>query len=171
MKRVFTSRAPIQVVSSFFRTLLQAIRDQQQLPSDLKIPSKAWNLLPKEAWDVFIQEHAKLLPTSTSNPTSPPSNSMPKQYGGVRQTHHTDTAHVDTMDTIKAADDLDTSSDEDTEETAWELACVLHSHKATHQAACFLGMTTTVPHTLSDRTVCVGVNPSKVCSLVSRLSP
>ena len=29
-----------------FHTLLQAIHDQQ-LPDDLKIPSKAWNLLPK----------------------------------------------------------------------------------------------------------------------------
>ena len=85
-----------------FRTLLQAIRNQQQLPDDLKIPSKAWNLLPKEAWDVFIQEHTKLLPNSESNPTSPPSNPMPKQYGGVSQSHHANAAHIEIMNLIEA---------------------------------------------------------------------
>ena len=52
------------------------------------------------------------------------------------------------MDNIEATDDSDTSSDDETEETARKLARVLCSHKATHQASCFLGMTTTVPHTL-----------------------
>ena len=75
------------------------------------------------------------------------------------------------MDNIETTDDSDTSSDDETEETARELACVLRSHKATRQAVRFLGMTTAVLHTLSDCTVCVGVDPSKVCSLVSRLSP
>ena len=36
------------------RTLLQAIRDHKHLPNDLKIPSKAWNLLSQEAQDGFI---------------------------------------------------------------------------------------------------------------------
>ena len=47
----------------------------------------------------------------------------------------------------------------------------MQSHKATLDAMHFLGMTTTIPHTPSDCTVCINVDPSKVYSLVSRFSP
>ena len=60
---------------------------------------------------------------------------MPKQYGGVSQTHHENAAHVETMDAVEVADALDTSSDEETVETAQELAHVLQSHKATCDVA------------------------------------
>ena len=50
------------------RTLLQAIHDHKRLPDDLKIPSKAWNLLSQEARDGFIQERAKILKTPYGTP-------------------------------------------------------------------------------------------------------
>ena len=87
-----------------FCNLLQAVHDHHQLCNDLKIPNKAWNLMPKEAQDVFIQECAKLMPTSKSNPRSNPS-SVPKQYGGhVSQTHHANAMLVEPMDTLEVAD-------------------------------------------------------------------
>ena len=48
---------------------------------------------------------------------------------------------------------------------------MLHSHKATHEAARFLGMTVTIPHPLPDQTVCINADPAKVRSLISCLSP
>ena len=121
---------------------------------------------------MFIQKHAKILATSNSALTSTPSNSVPKQYGCVSQTLHANATLVVSTDTLEeVVDASNTSSDEETTETARELACVLQSHKATHDAEHFLGVTTTIPHTPSDYTVCVNVHPSKVYSLVSRLSP
>ena len=120
---------------------------------------------------MFIQEHAKFLATSKSGPTLTPSNLVPKQYGGVSQTHHANETYVEPTDAVKVANASNTSSDEKTVKSDWKLACVLQSHKATRNAACFLGMTTSVPNTPSDCTVCVNVDPSKLHSLVSRLSP
>ena len=96
-------------------TLLQAIQDHKPLPNDFKIPSKPWNLLSQEAQDGFIQEHAKLLKPPEGTPTSDPSSSVPKQYGGVSQTHH---ANASTVEPINATDNLeDSNTSSDNEET------------------------------------------------------
>ena len=65
--------------------------------------------------------------------------------------------------------DSDTSSDNN--KTLQEMACMLHSHMATRDTAQFLGMAVTIPHPMPNRTICINVDPAKVCSLISCLSP
>ena len=103
------------------------------------------------------------------NPTSAPSNTVPKQYGGVSQTHHANTTTTEPTQDTDALEDSDTSSDD--KETLCEVSRLLCSHKATWDAAHFLGMTVMTPHLPHHRTVCVNVDPAQVCSLASHLSP
>ena len=63
----------------------------------------------------------------------------------------------------------------DDEPTTHELEWLVCSHKATHDAACFLGMGWTshppsAPYPLSEHTVHVGVDSAHVWSLVSKLA-
>ena len=154
-----------------FQTLLQVVCDQQWVPNDIKIPTRAWNLLPKEAHDAFIQEQAKLLPTQGPNSKSPPSNSILKQYGGISQQRHVNTTTIEPIPTAEAQEDSDTSTDDECKETLQEVSWLLCSHKATRDATPFLGMTITTPNHPTHRTVCVNVDPAQVRSLASRLSP
>ena len=64
------------------------------------------------------------MPTSESNPTLTPS-SIPKQYGGVRQTRHANTTLVEPMVALEVVDVSNTSSDEEEVETMQEHAHVL----------------------------------------------
>ena len=151
------------------RIILQALRDKKRLPDDLKIPSKAWNLLSSEARDGFIQERAKILKTPDGNPTSAPSNDVPKQYGGISQTHHANATTTEPIQEIDTLDDSNTSSDD--EETLQEVTCLLRSHKVTRDAARFLGMAVTTPRLLGQRTIHVNMDPGCVRSLASHLTP
>ena len=51
------------------------------------------------------------------------------------------------------------------------MTCMFCSHKASHEAAQFLGMAITTPHPPPTWTVCVNMDPTKVRSLISCLSP
>ena len=112
-------------------TLLQVVHDQLCLPDDVKIPSKAWNLLSKESCDHFIQGCTKLLTKSESPNVSISTASVLKQYGGASQQDtclvQADHATSDAPDSLE--DDTSKTSSDD--KTALELACVLQSHKAT----------------------------------------
>ena len=70
---------------------------------------------------------------------------------------------------MDALEDSDASSDD--EETLQEVTHMLWSHKASCEAAQFLGMAITTPHPPPTWTVCVNMDPTKVCSLISCLSP
>ena len=122
-----------------------------------------------EARDGFIQERAKILKTPDSNPISTSSNAVPKQYGGVSQTHHANATTTEPIHDTDALEDSDTSSDD--EETLQEVTRLLHSHKATRDAAHFLGMVVTTPSFPAHRTVHVNVDPGCVRSLASHLTP
>ena len=106
---------------------------------------------------------------ANGNPTLDPSSTVPKQYGGVSQTHHANTTIIKPIHDMDALEGSDTSSDD--EETLQEMTCLLHSHKVTHDAAHFLGMAVTKPCPLANQTVCVNVDPARVHSLISCLSP
>ena len=92
------------------------------------------------------------------NPTSEPSSAIPKQFGGVSQTHHANTTTIEPVQDTDALKDSDTSSDD--EETLREVSGLLHSHKATHDAARFLVMAVTTPCPPAHHTVCVNVDPA-----------
>ena len=151
------------------RTLLQTIRDNKRLPDDLKIPSKAWNLLSPEARDGFIQERAKILKATDGNTTPTPPNVVPKQYGGVSQTRQANATTTEPIQESDALEDSDTSTDD--EETIREVSRLLRSHKATRDAVRFLGMTVTTPSPPEHRTIHVNLDPGRVRSLASRLTP
>ena len=68
-----------------------------------------------------------------------------------------------------ALNDSDTSSDD--KETLWEVTRLLRSHKATRDAARFLGMAIMTPSPPGHRTIHVNVDPGRVCSLASHLTP
>ena len=71
-------------------------------------------MLPQEAWDIFIQEHAKILATYDLAYALTLSNSVPKQYGGVSsQTCRADATLVESTDTLKVVDASNTSSDDE----------------------------------------------------------
>ena len=79
--------------------------------------------MSQEAWDGFIQEHAKILKTPDSTPTLNPSSSVPKQYGSVSQIHQANASTIEPQDTTEVVVDSDTSSDdEETLETVQEMA-------------------------------------------------
>ena len=122
-----------------------------------------------EARDGFIQERVKILKTPDGNPISTPSNAVPKQYGGVSQTHHANATTTAPNHDTDALEDSDTSSDD--EDTLWEVTHLLRSHKATRDAARFLGMAVTTPSVSAHRTVHVTVDPGHVHSLASHLTP
>ena len=95
-----------------------------------------------------------------SKSKSPSSNSVPKQYGGISQKHHANTTTIEPVQNTDALEDSDTSTDDEYEETLQEVSCLLHSHKATRDAARFLGMAVTTPSPPADCTVCVNVDPA-----------
>ena len=98
-----------------------------------------------------------------------PSSIVPKQYGGVSQTHHANTTTTDPVQDPDTLNDSDTSSDD--EETLCEVSRLLCSHKATWDAARFLSMAITTASPPAHHTVCVHVDPAHVRSLASHLTP
>ena len=122
-----------------------------------------------EARDGFIQQCAKILKTPDGKPPSTPSNAVPKQYGGVSQTHHANATTTELIHDPDTLEDSDTSSDE--EETLREVTHLLCSHKATRDAARFLGMAVTRPSFPAHCTAHVNLDPGRVRSLASHLTP
>ena len=98
-----------------------------------------------------------------------PPNVVPKQYGGVSQTQQANATTTEPIQESDALEDSDTSSDD--EETLREVNQLLHSHKATRDADRFLGMAIMTPSPPGHRTVHVNVDPGRVHSLSSCLTP
>ena len=57
---------------------------------------------------------------TNGNPTLAPSHTIPKQYGSVSQTHHTNTTTTEPAQDTDALEDSDTSSND--EETLREVS-------------------------------------------------
>ena len=88
---------------------------------------------------------------------------------GVSETHHANVTTAEPIQEFDALEDSDTSSDD--EETLQEVTHLLHSHKATRDAARFLGMAVTTPSFPAHCTGHVNVDPGRVHSLASCLTP
>jgi hypothetical protein len=64
-------------------TMLKTIQEQTKLSEEYKIPSKAWQLLSKEARDTFIAKCDNALKKLGSSSRSFSGRSLPKQYRGA----------------------------------------------------------------------------------------
>jgi hypothetical protein len=146
------------------RTMLQTMRERSKFPDDYKIPPKAWKLLSPEARDAFIAERDKAVKSGTAGGPSS-GKPIPKQYGGAGQ-DTTDTRQANLG--VTAEEDASESESDDSEPGDEDaLVRLLRSYKASRHVSRFIGMARA---TTASRTIHVNVDPSRVRSLLSKLS-